>query len=152
MSPPYGVELPRWGEPWAAFDQLRREIDRLLRSWATAPVGFPLLRSAESFPLVNLYETEDGLVLTAQVPGVRKEDLEVSVRVGELVLRGQRTIEYPGDASLHLRERRVGAFERRVALPRAVDPEQAEATCRNGVLTVRLIRRSERRRRQIQVR
>ena len=148
---PYGVELPRWGEPWSAFDRLRREIDHLLHAWSTVPTGFPGLRP-QVFPPVNLYETAEGLVLTAEVPGVGKEDLEVSVHGNQVVLRGERRIGYPETASPHRRERRSGAFVRTVVLPRAVDPDDAEATCRNGVLTLRLGRRGERARRRIPVR
>jgi len=148
----YGFENPRWGEPWAAFDQLRREIDGLLSSWGqwglpeSASFGAPTV-----FPPVNLYEAADSLVLTAELPGVREEDLDVSVQANQLVLRGQRAIDYPENAAAHRRERQAGAFHRTVELPYAVDADKVEATYRHGVLLLRLPKPDEHQRRRIPV-
>jgi len=149
----YGFENPRWGESWAAFDQLRREIDGLLSSWGqsglpeTASFGAPTV-----FPLVNLFEAADSLVLTAELPGVREDDLDVSVQANQVVLRGQRGIDYPENAAAHRRERQVGAFHRTVELPYPVDADKVEATYRHGVLLLRLPKPDEHQRRRIPVR
>jgi HSP20 family protein len=142
----------RWGEPRSAVDQLRREIDALLGSWSRDPSRLAQSRAPNVFPPVNLYEDGDALVLMAEVPGVRGDDLDVSVEGGRVVLRGRRSIEHPADASAHRRERQEGAFHRTVELPYAVDGERAGASYRNGVLMIRLPKPGERQRRQIQVR
>ena len=148
--PLHGFETPRWGEPWAAFDELRREIDGLLGSFGTR--GPAPVRAPNVFPPVNLYDGADALVLTAELPGVREQDLEVSVEGSQLVLRGQRAIDYPEDASAHRRERQVGAFHRTVTLPYAVDGDKVEASYRHGVLLLRLPKPGKHQRRQIPVR
>jgi HSP20 family protein len=147
--PLYGFETP----PWTAFDELRREIDGLLGSFgARGRPGVATWRTPNVFPPVNLYDSADALVLTAELPGVNEQDLEVSVEGSQLVLRGQRTIEYPADASAHRRERQSGAFHRTVTLPFAVDGDKVEAGYRNGVLLLRLPKPGEQQRRQIPVR
>jgi HSP20 family protein len=145
----YGFQSP----PWVAFDELRREIDGLLGSFgARGMPGLAPLRAPNVFPPVNLYDTADALVLTAELPGVRDQDLELSVEGEQVVLRGNRAIEYPSDASAHRRERQAGAFHRTVTLPFAVDGDKVDATYRNGVLWLRLPKPGEHQRRQIPVR
>ena len=91
------------------------------------------------FPPVNLYESTDGYVLTAEVPGLDTDQLDVSVEGNRVTLRGQRRIEAPGEGvSVHRCERQDGSFRRSVELPAPLDPEKAEASYRNGVLHVRL--------------
>lgn len=139
---------PFVSDPWATFDRLRREMQSLLSSpgW-----GESVLRSPNVFPPVNLYDTADSVVLMAEVPGVRESDLDVSVQGNQVVLRGQRTIEYPEGASSHRRERQGGAFHRTVELPFVADADKVEATYRNGVLLLRLPKPGEQQRRQIQI-
>jgi HSP20 family protein len=148
MASFYGIENPRWEEPWATFDRLRREMQNLLASppWSVLP-----LRSASVFPPTNLYDTADSVVLMAELPGVREEDLRVSVQGSQVVLSGQRGIEYPQGASAHRRERQAGSFDRTVELPFVVDADKVEASYRNGVLMVRLPKPGEHQRRQIRV-
>jgi HSP20 family protein len=146
MTSFYGNENFRWDDPWAAFDRLRREMESLIGAPELA------LRTPNVFPPVNLYDTADSLVLMAEVPGVRREDLDVSVQGQQVVLRGQRSITYPEGASAHRRERQVGAFHRTVELPFVVDGSKVEATYRHGVLMLRLPKPDQQLRRQIEVR
>ncbi|UCE86352.1 MAG: Hsp20/alpha crystallin family protein [Deltaproteobacteria bacterium] len=148
----YGLD-PRRGDPWSAFDQLRREMDSWLGSWRSErrPNAARLAWSG-AHPPVNLYETPDSLVLATEVPGVREEDLEVSVRANQIQIKGQREIAYAGDASVHRRERQAGSFQRTVELPIAVDSEKADASYRNGVLMVRMPKSAAHQPRRISVR
>lgn len=135
-------------DPWAALVRLQREMQNVLApGWSESP-----LQSPNVFPPTNLYDTADSLVLMSEVPGVRPEDLDVSVQGSRVVLRGQRSIEYPHGASAHRRERQAGAFHRTVELPFVVDADKVEATYRNGVLMLRLPKPGGHQRRQIQVR
>jgi HSP20 family protein len=106
------------------------------------------------FPPVNLYETEDGYVLTAEIPGVKNEDLEVSVEGERVTIGGKRAIEYPSDGStsLHRRERQAGVFRRAFTLPEPGDPDKAEALCRHGTLMVRIPKAESAQPRRISVR
>jgi len=106
------------------------------------------------FPPVNLYETAQGYVLTAEIPGVKGEDLEISVEGEKVTIRGERAIDYPSDGStsLHRRERQAGVFHRSFNLPERTDPEKAEAVCHHGILMVRIPREESRQPRRISVR
>jgi HSP20 family protein len=146
MASFFGTDVPRWEDPWAALARLRQEMLALLGPQELPP------RSPNVFPPTNLYDTADSLVLMAELPGVRETDLEVSVQGSRVTLRGQRSIEHPEGASAHRLERQAGAFHRTVELPFVVDADKVEATCRHGVLMLRLPKPGERQRRQIPVR
>ena len=139
-----------WDDPWAAFDQLRRELTGVLGSFGREGAG---LHRSSVFPLVNLYETQDAWVLTAEVPGLRPEHFEVSIDGARVTLRGERKIEIPDQpgTSVHRRERQAGIFRRAFELPGAPDPDKVEANYRNGVLRVRLPKQAPRQARQITV-
>jgi HSP20 family protein len=135
-------------DPWPGMGELRRQMDELFER-------FPGGRTAGSrsgvSPPVNLYESGDAYVLTAELPGLRAEDIDVSVERDRVTLRGERRIEYPKDASLHRVERRAGAFRRTVQLPLEVEGEKVEAIYRNGVLTLRIPKAPEHQPRRISV-
>jgi HSP20 family protein len=135
-------------DPWALLDDLRRSLDSYPGS--ALPGRSP---AAGVYPPVNLCETRDAWVLTAELPGVRPEDLEVSVTESRVTLRGERRIEYPkeGATSLHRRERASGIFRRSVELPPGIDPDAAEAACRHGVLVLRIPKAPEAKPRHIPV-
>jgi HSP20 family protein len=101
---------------------------------------------------VNLYESADGYVLTAEVPGSSRDDLDVSVEGSRVTLSGKRRIELPEGASVHRRERPEGSFRRTVELPAPLDAEKAEAVYRHGVLSVRVPKASSHQPRSIGIR
>jgi HSP20 family protein len=137
-------------DPRALLDDLRRSLDSY--SDSTLPGRSPAAASG-LYPPVNLYETRDAWVLTAELPGVRPEDLELSVTGHRVTLRGERRIEYPkdGSTSLHRRERASGIFRRSIELPPGIDPGAVEAACRHGVLVLRIPKAPEARPRHITV-
>lgn len=138
------------GEPWGGLERLRREMDELLaRQWDT-----PRRSQRGVFPPVNLYEANDDFVLTAEIPGVRIEDIEVSVQGDRVTLRGERKTDYPDEerASLHRRERQSGFFRRTVTLPVPADPDKTQAVYRHGVLALRIPKAPTHRPRRIDVR
>jgi HSP20 family protein len=135
-------------EPWASFSALRREMDDLLVRFGTFS---PALASRGAFPPVNLYETGEAFILTAEVPGVAPEDLEISLEGSTVTLRGERKHTSEEGASVHRSERSVGAFRRAIDLPIPIDADKVEAVHRHGVLTLRLPKAPEHRPRQIQV-
>lgn len=147
----YGLYRPWAAESWRDFDQLRREMDALFSRF-----GSPSPRSnawGGVFPAVNLYETPDAYVLTAELPGVGLDDIQVSLEASTLTLQGERKIDYVGqeDTSLHRRERHAGSFRRAFELPAAIDADKVEAVHRNGVLMLRLPKTPEAQPRQISV-
>jgi HSP20 family protein len=110
--------------------------------------------SGTPFPPVNLYESTDGYVLTAEIPGVKSEDLDVSVEGERVTIGGRRAVEYStdGSTSLHRRERQSGVFRRTFNLPEPADPEKTEAICRHGILMVRIPKAESAQPRRISVR
>lgn len=118
------------------LERLQREMNRLFeRSY------FPRLRTAPSFPAMNVWTNDEGLIITAELPGVSPEDINVSV-VGEtLTLTGERKPDLvEEDVRYHRQERGYGKFTRSLELPFRVDAEHVEATFVNGVLHINLPR------------
>jgi HSP20 family protein len=144
---PYTLFRP-WGSG-SSFDDLRREMDALFRQYGSGTL--PSARGA--FPAVNLYETADAYVLTAELPGVRPEEIHIGLEGQVVTLHGERRIEYPADekTSVHRIERQSGAFRRAFELPVGIDADKAEAVHRNGVLMLHLPKAPEHRPRQISV-
>ena len=141
---------PRSRDSWAALDRLQRDMMRAFDRLGTAAGP---ARGAP-FPPVNLYESRDGWVLTAEIPGVKGEDLDVSVEGERVTIRGERAIEYPSEGStcFHRRERQTGVFHRAFDLPEPADPEKTEAVCRHGILMVRIPKAETHQPRRISVR
>jgi HSP20 family protein len=133
-------------DPWAGFGSFRRELDDWFeRLGAAVPAAHGV------FPALNLYEAEDAYVLTAELPGVAPEDLEISLEGSTVTLRGERKSANESDASVHRSERPAGAFRRAIDLPVAIEGEKVEAVHRHGVLTLRLPKAPEHRPRLISV-
>lgn len=127
--------------------RLQQDLDRFF-----GKPQFDLGLSGPSvFPLLNVFSDEDGLVVQAEVPGVKPDQLHVELDPGRLTISGERNFD-AGEGSYHRRERRGGRFSRTIQLPRDLDPEHADAQCRNGLLTVRIAKHAAAKPRQIQVR
>jgi HSP20 family protein len=118
-------------DPLAEMRRLQDEVNRLFSSYQLAP--------SASFPPVNAFANEDGIALSAQLPGVEQDDLEISVFRDTLTLRGKRQPATERQA-YHRRERGHGEFVRNISLPFSVDPDRVEATVQNGVLRLSLHR------------
>ena len=123
-------------EPISLFAALRQEVDRLFDE-AARGVGTPAARLGlgAAWPSVELAETDEGIRVAFEVPGVDDKDLEVLLEDGELVVRGEKRSETE-DKDRRFTERFHGRFERRIPLRDEVDQEQVRAEFRNGVLTV----------------
>lgn len=103
-------------------------------------------------PAIDIAEDAEAITLHAELPGVERKDLEVQVKDGVLTLRGEkRSMEEKQDRHFHRIERRYGSFYRAISLPDTVDPDRVEATFRNGLLQVRLLKRADRQPRTIEV-
>jgi HSP20 family protein len=90
-------------------------------------------------PGVDILESENDLVLTADVPGIELKDIEIRIENGTLTIKGERKFEgKAGDQGYHRIERNYGTFARSFALPASVDTEKVKAEYKNGVLTVTL--------------
>jgi len=110
------------------------------------------LHAGSGFPLVDVWTGQEGAILSAEIPGVATEDLEVTVLGDTLTIRGKRPVPELAEREGYVRQERfTGEFVRTVQLPFPVDPEQVKAEHKNGVLTVHLTRPAEDRPRRIAI-
>jgi HSP20 family protein len=94
--------------------------------------------SRGSYPAVDLFRNGDDVVLTAEIPGVKKDDIKIEVKNNLFRISGERKVEYPEKASFHRVERRNLQFDRTIRLPQSVDADKIKAEYNNGVLKVYL--------------
>jgi HSP20 family protein len=140
------AEAPAWG-PLADLDRLNRQLAGLLNNWRTLPEVL-----GEGFsPLADLEETDDAYLVEVEVPGVRREDIDIEVAGRRVWVRGERK-EKERVGILRRRERTVGRFSCEVVLPGDVDEDTVEAHLDGGVLTVRLPKPERDRPRRIEIR
>lgn len=139
----------RWGQSWDPFHDLEREVDRLLQG---VNFAFHGIRFGRQFPAVNLYELDDEYLLTAQLPGTRAEDLDLTIAGGILTLKGQRS-DPEGVPDDHFRrhERFRGSWQRVLSLPDRVQEDRLRADFSNGVLQIHLPKLEQTAPRQIRV-
>ena len=121
-------------DPLAKIDELFERMGTLLES--TVDDYLPTSRSAWS-PLADLRELEDAYVIEAELPGIKREDIDVEIGEDGIVISGE-TREEERKGTLHRGTRRTGRFEYRATLPGRVDADGAKASLEGGVLTVRL--------------
>ncbi|MFQ5879524.1 MAG: Hsp20/alpha crystallin family protein [Dehalococcoidia bacterium] len=124
----------RW-DPFRDMQALRRGVDRMFDDF----LPWPRLSwwEAETHVPLDVYETDDSLVMKAALPGVKLEEVDVSVMGGTLIIKGEtKTQEEVKRENYHHREMRYGAFSGSVVLPTRVDHDKAEAVFENGVLTI----------------
>ena len=121
---------------WNAMDRLFDEFDQMWRPWTGEASGTPRM---------NLWTNDDGAVVTAELPGVDPESLELSVHQNRLTISGQKEVaEDPGEeGTWHRHERFRGRFSRTVKLPFAIAAEHVKAEGKNGIVTIELPRAPE---------
>ena len=144
-------EWPSW-ELRSPFDELerrRRELDRLSGDYTGSVFRLP---TAGVFPLVNVTEDPDNYYVRAELPGVKTDELDISVTGETLTLSGERKLpEESEKASYHRREREAGSFSRVISLPARLDVDKVKALAEDGVLTVVLPKAESAKPRQITV-
>jgi HSP20 family protein len=142
---------PRRWDPFDMFETLQEEMDRFWRRPGPSWTGsFPSLfrrtagRGMTWAPRMDVYEKDNSIVVKAELPGLKKEDVEVELDNGSLVIRGESKTESEVKEDAYYRmERTSGSFYRRIPLPVEVEPQQVEATMTDGVLEVRIPRPAE---------
>jgi len=126
--------------------RMQREMDRL---FGTYQGGY----RSRVFPAINIYESDDGYHLRAELPGIDPGSLDISVVRNELVIQGERRPqELPAGEVFHRQERDSGSFSRAFSLPEAIDAERVKASYKDGVLDLQVPRLPEAQPRKISVR
>ena len=126
----------RFVDPLNALRDLQQALDSTrLSDWfgrGTAGTG--------SFPAVNVFSKGHDCVVVAELPGVKKSDIEVNVKGSQVRISGKKDISYGDDVSVHRRERDSGSFDRTLTMPIEVDADKVQAEYQDGVLAVYLPR------------
>jgi HSP20 family protein len=129
------------------FWSLHREMNRLFEDFGRG-FGLGPLFGPEGFePRIDVRETDDEVLVTAEIPGLEEKDFELSLSAEALTIRGEKRHQHEEKGSVHRFERSYGAFERTLPLPCEVEADKASATYRNGVLSVTLPKAPSARRR-----
>jgi HSP20 family protein len=118
--------------------QLRDEVDRLLTGFLGPAVDGLLPAALRGQPAANVWEQDDALLVEMEVPGIKNDQVDISVAGGELSVKVNRAETAPEGVTYHRRERPVGPLIRVLRLPVEVDANRVEAELRDGVLLVKL--------------
>ena len=130
--------VTRYGNLWSEMDRLQREMNRLFEPFRGAAHGLG------NFPAVNIWTGDDAALLTAEIPGVDPDKLEVTVKDNTVTIRGGREPDELKDGETYLRqERGAGTFVRSFSLPFEVDEKQLKAVYQRGILRLTLPRAEE---------
>jgi len=145
------MSMIRW-EPFREMTSLRDAMDRLFqesfvrpaRGWVTSEIGLRVP--------VDMYDADGELVIKADLPGLKAEDVDVSISDDTLTIKGEyRAEEEREEENMHIKERRYGKFQRAIRLPSGVDTEAAKANFEDGVLKLTLPKTAEAKTKQIPV-
>ncbi len=136
------VERQEIRNPWS---QINQELQRLMGENSSVV-------TSDWAPVVDIKEETDKFILHADLPGVERDAIDITMEDGVLSIRGERRLEEEGENGQYKRiERAHGTFYRRFSLPDTADPEGITARCNNGVLEVVIPKREQVRPRRIQV-
>lgn len=126
----------RLTDPFSTLLSVQRAMDEAMRSdwFGTRTTG----RGA--YPFINVFRKGDDFVIVSEIPGVKKEDLDVQVKGDEVRISGKKAVAYDESASVHRRERSSGQFDRTLTLPAQINAESVKAEFKNGILAVHLPR------------
>ncbi len=121
--------------PWSVFDDLWN-VNPERRGLGWSDVGRWHVR--KPYPSVNVYGNDEALIVTSEVPGIKADELDISVQGRSLTIKGAREAEDAGGDNEPHRERRTGDFLRSVTLPYEVETDRIEADYNRGVLKIKL--------------
>jgi HSP20 family protein len=138
-------------DPFRELRSLQDEVNRVFSSNLNRGGDNELMRGAWS-PSVDIYENKDQIVLEAELPGMKPEDVNISIENNILTIHGERRFEKKDEKdNFHRVERSYGSFTRSFTLPPTVSSEAADAVFENGVLRLTLAKREEAKPRRIEI-
>ncbi len=136
---------------FASLRRLRNEMDNLLGGVFSGERGGAFTPPEAGYPAMNVWEDADNLYVEAEIPGLQREDLEVSALGDEVTVKGHRPDVQKEGETYHRRERTAGAFSRTLRLPIDVDPDNIQASLTNGVLLLTLPKAAAAKARRIEI-
>lgn len=124
--------------PFEALRDFQESLESLYGSdWLSS-----MPSASGPFPPLNVFRKGDDFVVIAELPGVKKSDIQIQIKDNAVRISGTKSVEYPENVSLHRAERAAGAFDRIVTIPVAVDADKVKAEYRDGILAL-LVQRAE---------
>jgi HSP20 family protein len=145
------VAIIRW-DPFRDLVSLRERMNKLFEDVASSRGEERDLAASSWAPAVDIYETENEVILTAEIPGIEEKDIEIKVEDSTLTLRGERKFEKETkEENYHRIERAYGSFFRSFTLPTYVDQDGIEAQHENGVLKIHMPKRAELKPRKVKI-
>jgi HSP20 family protein len=145
------MAITRW-ETYRDVLALQNRMNSLFQDFSRTNSGENELATAGFVPPVDIFEDENKLVLTIEIPGMRQEDLDVRLENNTLSVKGERSFQSEGkEENFHRVERRYGSFYRAFTIPNTVDPNSIKADYEAGVLHLELHKRAETKPKQIKV-
>ena len=147
----WGADITPWSELETMSNRMRSWVD--FPSFAPSLFRAPLLsETTQWLPAVELAEHDGEFVLTAEIPGMSKADVDISVEDNVLTLKGEKKFEHDEEKDrMHIREREYGTFERCFTLPRNVDASKIKAEYHDGVVELHLPKGPEAKSRHIEI-
>jgi HSP20 family protein len=133
------MEVNMIGRFSSAFDTLMALQEAVESARKADYFGYSTTSSGVK-PSVNLFQDGDNIIMMAEIPGVKKEDIQLKIKENLITLSGQRQVAYPDKSSVHRLERRGIQFDRTLKLPFRVAADKAVAEVRDGILKVTLPR------------
>jgi HSP20 family protein len=144
------MAIERW-DPFHEAISLRDAVNSLFQESFIRPGGFPAQSGQATFPL-DVCETENEYLIKASLPGIKPDDVQITVHGDTLTIRGEsKSADEKKGEHWHIRERRAGTFQRSLSLGAPVNSDRAEASFEHGVLTLTLPKAEEAKPRQIKI-
>jgi HSP20 family protein len=139
----------RFGSYFNDLEEMRQRMDRLFEAFGDRQKP---QSGAGVYPAVNIAEDAHAYSVSAELPGIKSEDLDLNVTANQLTLSGERKISQDTEAvHYHRREREAGKFSRAIALPGDVDPDHSKARLVDGILTITIPKAENAKPKQISV-
>jgi len=138
----------RWN-PQQNLETIQHQLNRFLEPFTR--MADEDLVSGAWVPPVDVAETQEKIVVRAEVPGMKQEDISIEFENGLLSIRGERKLVKEEGVTFHRVERTFGNFSRSFTLPRTIDPERIAATYRDGVLEIEVPKKEEAKPKQIRI-
>lgn len=145
------MAIIRW-DPFRDLVTLREKMNRLFEDYYPARTEEKDMVAGTWAPSVDIYETENELVLTAELPGIKEDDIEIKLEDNTLTIKGDRRFEKETkEENYHRIERSYGSFLRSFTLPAYIEQEKIEAEHENGVLKIAMPKKQESKSRKVKV-
>jgi len=140
-------DIVRW-DPFRELLSLRDEFDRIFKEY----FALPEKREEGWFPSLDMKEDAENIIVNVEIPGMKKEDIKVTLRGDQLIITGERKFEKEKkDETYHRIERSYGKFQRIITIPVEVDQSKIKATYENGVLSITLPKTEKEKPKEIEI-